>query len=99
VTAKKTSSVKVTILGEEYTLRSAASAEETQAVARHVDQSIRQIMQSGFVVETHKASILAMLRMAGELFQARAEAERLAEEMRALSRQVRPWLPPAKRYD
>jgi hypothetical protein len=51
------------------------------------------------VVETHKASILAMLRLAGELFQARAEAERLTAEMRALSQQVRPWLPPAKRYD
>jgi cell division protein ZapA len=99
MTARKTTSVRVTILGEEYTLRSAASAEETHAVAKHVDRSIREIMQSGLVVETHKASILAMLRMAGELFQARAEAERLAGEMRALSQQVRPWLPPAKRYD
>jgi cell division protein ZapA (FtsZ GTPase activity inhibitor) len=99
VTARKTTSVRVTILGEEYTLRSATSAEETQAVAKHVDRSIREIMHSGLVVETHKASILAMLRMAGELFQARAEAERLAGEMRALSQQVRPWLPPAKRYD
>jgi cell division protein ZapA len=98
VSTRKTS-VRVTILGEEYTLRSAASAEETQAVARYVDQSIREIMQSGLVVETHKASILAMLRLAGELFQARAEAERLTGEMRALSQQVRPWLPPAKRYD
>lgn len=99
MTARRTTSVKVTILGEEYTLRSAASAEETQAVARHVDQSIRQIMQSGLVVETHKASVLAMLRLAGELFQARAEAERVAAEMRALSQQVRPWLPPGKRYE
>ena len=98
MSTRKTS-VRVTILGEEYTLRSAASAEETQAVAKYVDQSIREIMQSGLVVETHKASILAMLRMGGELFQARAEAERLAGEMRALSQQVRPWLPPAKRYD
>lgn len=98
MTARKTS-VKVTILGEEYTLRSAASAEETQAVARYVDQSIRELMQSGLVVETHKASILAMLRLAGELFRARAEADRLAAEMRALSQQIRPWLPPAKRYD
>lgn len=99
MSARKTTSVRVTILGEEYTLRSATSAEETQAVAKHVDRSIREIMQSGLVVETQKASILAMLRMAGELFQARAEAERLAGEMRALSQQVRPWLPPAKRYD
>ena len=63
-------SVRVTILGDEYTLRSATSAEETQAIAEQVDQSIREIMQSGLVVETHKAAILACLRMAGELAQA-----------------------------
>jgi cell division protein ZapA (FtsZ GTPase activity inhibitor) len=98
MTRAKTS-VRVTILGDEYTLRSATSAEETQTIAKQVDQSIREIMQSGLVVETHKAAILACLRMAGELAQARAEAAELATEMTALSQEIRPWLPPAKRYD
>ena len=92
-------SVRVTILGDEYTLRSATSAEETQAIAKQVDQSIREIMQSGLVVETHKAAILACLRMAGELAQAQTEAKSLSVEMTALSQEIRPWLPPAKRYD
>jgi len=92
-------SVRVTILGDEYTLRSATSAEETQVIAKQVDQSIREIMQSGLVVETHKAAILACLRMAGELAQAHAEAAELAAQMTALSQEIRPWLPPAKRYD
>ncbi len=92
-------SVRVTILGDEYTLRSATSAEETQAIAKQVDKSIREIMQSGLVVETHKAAILACLRMAGELSQAQEEARKLSDDMTALSQEIRPWLPPAKRYD
>jgi cell division protein ZapA (FtsZ GTPase activity inhibitor) len=96
---KGKTSVRVTILGDEYTLRSATSAEETQLIAKQVDLSIREIMQSGLVVETHKAAILACLRTAGELAQAQAEAARLAAQMTALSQEIRPWLPPAKRYD
>ncbi|MGI9090570.1 MAG: cell division protein ZapA [Gemmatimonadaceae bacterium] len=98
MTTKKTS-VRVTILGEEYTLRSAASPEETQAVARYVDQQIREIMQAGLVIESNKAAILACLRLAGELFQARTSAKRVEQEMTALGEEIRPWLPPAKRYD
>jgi cell division protein ZapA (FtsZ GTPase activity inhibitor) len=99
MTRGKTTTVRVTILGDDYTLRSATSAEETQAIAKQVDQSIREIMQSGLVVETHKAAILACLRMAGELAQAQAESADLASQMNTLSQEIRPWLPPAKRYD
>ncbi len=92
-------SVRVTILGEEYTLRSAASEEETQAVARYVDQQIREIAQTGLGVDTHKAAILACLRTAGELFQTRSDQKRTEGELTALSEEIRRWLPPAKRYD
>ena len=91
-------SVKVTILGDEYTIRSATTPEETKAVAQHVDATIRDIMQAG-VVETHKAAILACLRMAGQVMEAEGEAAGVAEQLRALSREIRPWLPPAKRHD
>lgn len=96
---KAKTSVRVTILGDEYTLRSATSPEETQAIAKQVDTSIREIMQSGLVVETHKAAILACLRTAGELAQVQSELQSLSEQMTALSQEIRPWLPPAKRYD
>jgi cell division protein ZapA len=98
MTTKK-NTVKVTILGDDYTLRSETTPEETQAVAKQVDQSIREIMQSGVVIETHKAAILACLRMAGEIMEARAQAAELSEGMRALGQEIRPWLPPAKRHD
>jgi hypothetical protein len=55
-------------------------------------------MKAG-VVETHKAAILACLRVAGELFQARADASAVTEAMAALADEIRPWLPPAKRRD
>lgn len=97
MTTSNKHTVKVTILGDEYTLRSATTPEQTRAVAKHVDSAIREIMQSGLVVETHKAAILACLRMAGELFEARTQAEQMSEQMRALSQEIRPWLPPAKR--
>ena len=57
--APRRNSVRVTILGEEYTLRTAASPEATRAVAEYIDTAVREIMQNGTVVETHKAAILA----------------------------------------
>jgi cell division protein ZapA (FtsZ GTPase activity inhibitor) len=98
MTTKK-NTVKVTILGDEYTLRSGTTPEETKAVAQYVDSSIREIMQSGVVIETHKAAILACMRMAGELFDLRSDKAELARSMTDLSQEILPWLPPAKRHE
>lgn len=89
--------VSVTIQGAEYTLRSETSPEQTRAVAAYVDQVISDTMESGARIESHKAAILAALRIAGELFEERAQSESLAGDMAALSEEIRPWLPPAKR--
>jgi cell division protein ZapA len=89
--------VKVNILGGEYTLRTEATPEHARAVAAYVDKTIAETMQSAQMVESHKAAILAALRIAGDLFEGRDEAARLAASMRELSAEIRPWLPPAKR--
>jgi len=91
--------VKVSILGGEYTLRTESAPEHARAVAAYVDEAINDTMQGGPIVESHKAAILAALRIAGELFEARDDAARLAAQMRELSDEIRPWLPPAKRHD
>ena len=91
--------VKVNILGGEYTLRTETTPEHAHAVAAYVDDTITDMMQGGQMVESHKAAILAALRIAGELFEARDETARLAAQMRELSDEIRPWLPPAKRHD
>jgi len=54
-------------------------------------------LESGARIESHKAAILAALRIAGELFEERSQSETLAADIAALSDEIRPWLPPAKR--
>ena len=93
----KKSSVRVTIVGEEYTLRSDEPAEHTRAVARYVDATIRSVLETGAVGESRKAAILAALQITDELFKSLASRELLAEEVRSLSADVRRMLPLAKR--
>ncbi len=91
--------VRVRIVGEEYTLRTDATAEHTQAVAEHVDRTIRAILAAGVSMETQKAAILAALQITDDLFRERAGASSLADEIRQLATDIRPLLPPAKRRD
>ncbi|MDP9202931.1 MAG: cell division protein ZapA [Gemmatimonadota bacterium] len=91
--------VRVTILGDEYSIRSDQSPERTRAVAEHVDDVIKQTMRAGNIVETQKAAILAALSITDELFDAREAGDDLAGSMKRLSAEIRPWLPPAKRKD
>ena len=90
-------SVRVTIAGEEYAIRSPTDPEHTRAVAQYVDAAIRDVVGTGTVVESHKAAILAAMQIAGELFAERAAAAALAAQIDELSSDVRRWLPPAKR--
>ncbi len=98
-TKKAINVVKVSILGDEYSIRSDASPEQTRAVAEYVDKVIRQIMSGTQMVESHKAAILAALSITGELFEAREGAYSLTGSMQKLSSEIKPWLPPAKRKD
>jgi cell division protein ZapA len=91
--------VKVTIVGEEYGIRSDASPEHTRAVAQYVDQAIKRVMNSTPVVETHKAAILAALQITDELLRSRSEHASLETALDTLSAEIRRWLPPAKRGD
>lgn len=91
--------VKVRIVGDEYSIRTDASAEHTRAVAEHVDRTIRAIMEGGGVNETSKAAILAALQITDELFKERVGAEELTGEIRQLANDIRPLLPPAKRTE
>lgn len=90
-------STKVTICGEDYTIRSDSPPDHTRAVAAYVDAKIREVLESAAVVESQKAAILAALQITDELFQARADHGEMAESMETLSGELRRWLPPAKR--
>lgn len=90
-------STRVTICGEDYTIRSDAPPEHTRAVAAYVDAKITEVLESAAVVEAHKAAILAALQITDELFAARQGQEDVAGAMKSLSGELRRWLPPAKR--
>ena len=91
--------VRVTILDEEYAIRSDASPEHTREVAAYLEDAIRRVLDTGSVVETSRATILAALQIAGELFEAREQRdpEDMTGRLQGLSAEVRRMLPPAKR--
>ena len=97
MTTAKKNTVRVTILNEEYSIRSDTSPEHTKAVAQHLDRAIREVMASGAVVDSSRATVLAALQIAAELFEARDGLAQMTKSVGELSDYVRPLLPPAKR--
>ena len=93
----KKHTLKVTILSEEYTIRSDTPPEHTRAVAQYLDSAIRAVMASGGVIETNRAVVLAALQITADLFEARETVQTMNEGIESLSDYVRPLLPPAKR--
>jgi len=90
-------SVKVTILNEEFTIRSDTPPEHTRAVAEYLDGVAHRVMSGGNVVESNRAVILAALLVTAELLEERDASETLSTSMRSLGDEVRRLLPPAKR--
>ena len=90
-------SVKVSILNEEFTIRSDTPPDQTRAIAEYLDGIARQVMASGNVVEANRAVVLAALRVTAELFAERQGAQELSGSMKQFSDEMRRLLPPAKR--
>jgi len=93
----KKTSVKLTIVGEEYAIRTDEPPEHTKAVGEHVDKTIRSVQGAGGASDPRKAAILAALQISDELLKERAMREEFAEQLRTLSAEVRRMLPPGKR--
>jgi cell division protein ZapA len=89
--------VKVSILNEEFTVRSDRPAEESRAIAGYLDDIVRQVLAAGGTTDTSRAVILAALRVTAELFEERQASRDLTAEITALAGEVRPLLPPARR--
>jgi cell division protein ZapA (FtsZ GTPase activity inhibitor) len=89
--------LRVSILNEEFAIRSDRPPEHAKAVAKYFDQAIRKVMSSGGVVETNRAVVLAALQITAELFDAREAMKSTEESIQDLSDYVRPLLPPSKR--
>jgi len=93
----KKHTLRVTILNDEYAIRSDTPPEHARAVAAYLDQAIRKVMSSGSVVESNRAVVLAALQITAELFDARDALQSTTQSMQGLAEYVRPLLPPSKR--
>ncbi len=74
--------VRVTIFGEDYQIRTDLGEEYTRECATYVDDAIQDAHVGGHVAEPHRAAILAALKITDEMFRARAEAAGLTERVR-----------------
>ena len=90
-------SVKLSILNEEYTIRSDTPPELAREIAEYFDAAARQVMQGSNVIEANRAVVLAALRVTAELFEERAATREMSDSMREFADEMRRLLPPAKR--
>jgi cell division protein ZapA len=72
------SPVRVTIFGEEYSIRSDKGEEYTVACAQHVDDLIQEAHVRSKVPEPHKAAILAAMQITDQMFRTRAASQNQA---------------------
>lgn len=91
------SAVRVTIGGEEYSVKSDLPPEYTREVAAYLDAALKRVRDSMPSVESHKAAVLAALAITDELFQARRGDREMADRVDTLAADVARLLPPAKR--
>jgi len=77
-------SVQVSILGQQFNLRSEASPEQVQRVARFVEDQIVQVTSSGRAVDSLQAAILALLNVSA----AHLDGEPAADSQEAQGRRL-----------
>lgn len=71
--------VQVTVLNQQYAIRSDAPVAEVQEVARFVNEQIEQIQRSNRSVDTMNTVVLALLNVAGQYLQVRRKCGELEE--------------------
>jgi cell division protein ZapA len=89
--------IKVTVAGEEVTIRSEQPQEHSRAVADHVDGAIRRIREMSPSIDTGKAAMLAALQVADELFRLKRDVDRGVSKLDEALSEANRLLPPAKR--
>jgi len=75
------SSVKVTIYGEKYGIKSETDPDYTKRVAAYVDSAMHEITESVAVFDVHKVAILAAMSITDELFQAQTGLKQAQAEL------------------
>jgi cell division protein ZapA len=81
-------SVQVSILGQQFNLRSDAPPEQVHRVARFVEDQIAQVTSSGRAVDSLQAAILALLNVSAAHLGGEAVSGGKGAESQRLSRLV-----------
>jgi len=89
--------IKVSIGGEEYTVRSELPPEYTREVAAYLDSQILRVREMLPTLDAPKVAVLAALAITDELFQARRGDREMASRLAALADDLARLLPPPKR--
>lgn len=81
-------SVQVSILGQQFNLRSDAPPEQVHRVARFVEDQISQVTSSGRAVDSQQAAILALLNVSAAHLGGEAPSGDLEEGRKRLVRLI-----------
>jgi len=81
-------SVQVSILGQQFNLRSEAAPEQVHRVARFVEDQIAQVTSSGRAVDSLQAAILALLNVSAAHLDGAPPSPQIGENEQRLSQLV-----------
>lgn len=79
-------SVQVTILGQQYSIRSSKTPEQIRQVAAFVDERIAEVLTSGATANSVDAAVLAFLNVAGSYLDLQGEVVNSSEIFAELHR-------------
>lgn len=72
----------VKILGEEYHIQGGRDPEEIARLAAYVDEALRRLMRASPVTDPKRLAVLASVNIAQQLFQERAAASALFDQVK-----------------
>jgi cell division protein ZapA len=85
-------SVRVSIAGQEFAVRTDAKPRYVKELAAYVTEKMDQTRAGGKVIATQKLAVLVAMSLADELFQLRAEQARLVRAVRERSQRILRYL-------
>ena len=80
--------VRVTIFGDEYSLKGDVDEETTREVADYVDRKITELQGKSASRDKLKIAILSALNIAGELFDHKSKAEQKERQLTEVSKKA-----------
>jgi cell division protein ZapA len=81
-------SVRVTIFGSEYSIRSDVDEATTRAIARYVHSKMTDIHQRSSYRDHMKIAVLSALNIAGEVFEVKEKCSMQEQEITELHRRI-----------